>query len=133
MIIFAKALKAIGIDVIDCSSGGMVGQSLANVNRAYGFQVGFAKRIKKEVGIATQAVGLITQASQAEQIIAEDQADLVAIGRAALKNPNWPLQAQAELGQYDKEQPYAHWPLHGWWLASHHKTLVKLDEQVVTA
>lgn len=112
MIIFAKALKAIGIDVIDCSSGGMVGKSVANVNRSYGFQVGFAERIKKETGIATQAVGLITEARQAEQIIAQNQADLVAIGRAALKDPNWPLQVQAELGQYDKEQPFAHWPLH---------------------
>lgn len=133
MVIFAKALKAIGIDVIDCSSGGMAGRQHSNVSRGYGFQVNYAEKIKREAKIATQAVGLIIDPQHADAIISHDQADLVAIGRVALKDPNWPLHAEAALKQHDPEDPYASWPHYGWWLAQHDKTLARLDKEAVAA
>ncbi|RVT97048.1 NADH:flavin oxidoreductase/NADH oxidase [Rhodovarius crocodyli] len=113
---FAAALKAAGIDVLDCSSGGITGSSTAaRVRRSYGFQVPFAERIRRETGMATMAVGLIVDAHQAEAVLAEGKADLVAIGREALENPNWPLHALAALTGTRHDQ--RRWPTqHGWWL-----------------
>jgi 2,4-dienoyl-CoA reductase-like NADH-dependent reductase (Old Yellow Enzyme family) len=92
----ARALKELGVDLIDCSSGGLVP---AVPPRIYpGYQVPFAERIRREAGIATQAVGLITQPEQAEEIVANGRADLVALGRELLRNPYWPLQAARALG-----------------------------------
>jgi len=126
---YAAALKRIGIDVIDCSSGGIAGSATASkgVPRGYGFQVGFAERIRRETGIATMAVGLITDPRQAEAIVGNGSADLVAIGREALANPNWPLQAEAALGAAAAHSPFALWPVQaGWWLALRARTLARL-------
>ena len=98
----AKSLKEIGIDVIDCSSGGLAPQQ--KIQLGPGYQVPFAEAIRREVGIATGAVGLITQAKQAEQIIASGQADLVLLAREMLRDPYWPLHAAQELG-VDLEWP----------------------------
>ncbi|MBO55262.1 MAG: oxidoreductase [Dehalococcoidia bacterium] len=88
-------LKDDGVDMIDCSSGGnSLGQHLTPFA---GYQVNFAERIRKEAGIMTGAVGLITDANQAEQILVDQQADVVLLGRELLRNPYWPLQAQMEL------------------------------------
>jgi 2,4-dienoyl-CoA reductase-like NADH-dependent reductase (Old Yellow Enzyme family) len=93
----AKELKKRGCDYITASSGGSVPEQQLNVGP--GYQVPFAERIRKESGIATMAVGLITEAKQAEEIIAGGSADMVALGRGMLFNPRWPWHAAMELGQ----------------------------------
>jgi 2,4-dienoyl-CoA reductase-like NADH-dependent reductase (Old Yellow Enzyme family) len=111
----AKRLKSIGVDVIDCSSGGLMGSATAaRVKRFPGFQVPFAAQIKRESGMTAMAVGLILEPQQAEGILQNGEADLIAIGREALADPNWPLHAEAALG-IDNE--FASWPeQYGWWL-----------------
>jgi len=92
----ARELKAIGVDLIDCSSAGTTPD--AQIPVGPGFQVPFAQRIREEAVIATSAVGMIDSAQQAQQIIESGQADAVMLGRAMLGNPRWPLQAASELG-----------------------------------
>ena len=112
---FARALAARGIDLIDCSAGGIgASATAARVPRWPGFQVPFASRIRQEAGLPTMAVGLITEARQAEAVLAEGHADLVAIGREAMVDPNWLLRAEREL---DPAAGFAAWPEpYGWWL-----------------
>lgn len=123
---FAAALKAEGVDVVDCSSGGLMGSATAAKGppRDYGFQVPFAEKVRREAGIATMAVGLIVDPRQAEAILQAGQADLIAIGRQALENPNWTQHAAAVLAggmRFDE------WPKqHGWWLDLRAKLLAKL-------
>jgi 2,4-dienoyl-CoA reductase-like NADH-dependent reductase (Old Yellow Enzyme family) len=93
----AKELKKIGTDVMDCSSGGNIpGVSIAIEP---GYQVRFAEAIRKEAGILTGAVGLITTATQAESILVNGQADLVIMGREFLRDPYFPLHAANELDE----------------------------------
>ena len=93
---FARRLKAAGCDWIDASSGGLApGQKIA---LGPGYQVPFAEAIRKEVGITTIAVGLITEPKQAEDIIASGRADMVALARGMLYEPHWAWRAAAELG-----------------------------------
>jgi 2,4-dienoyl-CoA reductase-like NADH-dependent reductase (Old Yellow Enzyme family) len=92
----ALELRALGVDLVDCSSGG--GVAGAKIPVAPGYQVPFAARIRTEAGVATGAVGLITEPQQAERILAEGAADLVFLGRELLRNPRWPLQAAEALG-----------------------------------
>ena len=92
----AKLLKKEGVDLIDCSSGGNVPG--VKIQIVPGYQVPLAERIKKETGIATGAVGLITSAQQAEDIIKSVQADLVFLARQMLRDPYFPLHAAKELG-----------------------------------
>jgi 2,4-dienoyl-CoA reductase-like NADH-dependent reductase (Old Yellow Enzyme family) len=92
----AKLLGPLGVDLIDASSGGL---SLAQqVRLGPGYQVPFAERIRKEANIPTAAVGLITDAGQADAIIREGKADAVLIARASLRNPYWPIHAARQLG-----------------------------------
>jgi 2,4-dienoyl-CoA reductase-like NADH-dependent reductase (Old Yellow Enzyme family) len=91
----ARALKPLGVDLIDCSSGGLV--SGVQIPVAPGYQVGFAERIRRESEIATAAVGLITDARHAENIVRNEQADLVLLARQLLRDPYWPLRAAREL------------------------------------
>jgi 2,4-dienoyl-CoA reductase-like NADH-dependent reductase (Old Yellow Enzyme family) len=84
------------VDLIDCSSGAMVPD--AKIPMAPGFQVPFAERIKREVGIRTGAVGMITEPRQADQIVRSGQADLVLLAREFLRDPYWPLHAALALG-----------------------------------
>jgi 2,4-dienoyl-CoA reductase-like NADH-dependent reductase (Old Yellow Enzyme family) len=93
----AKILKTEGVELIDCSSGGLVPN--AKIPVAPGFQVPFAERIRKEAGIATGAVGLITDPKQADHIIRSGQADMVLLAREMLRQPYWPLHAAHALGQ----------------------------------
>ncbi|AJY47914.1 NADH:flavin oxidoreductase/NADH oxidase [Martelella endophytica] len=93
---FAKALAARGADFIDASSGGLVPQQ--QIKPGPGYQVRFADAIRKETGLATFAVGLITDAAQANAIIEEGKADFVALGRSLLYDPRWPWHAAADLG-----------------------------------
>lgn len=92
----SKELKALGVDLIDVSSGGTVPN--AQIPVVPGYQVEFATRIKNEAEIATSAVGLITDAKQANEIVATGKADAVMLARAMLRNPRWAMQAAEELG-----------------------------------
>jgi 2,4-dienoyl-CoA reductase-like NADH-dependent reductase (Old Yellow Enzyme family) len=125
---FAQELKARGIDAIDCSSGGVVGSATARaVPRGLGFQVPFAERIRREAGIATIAVGLIVGGPQAEAILQNGQADLVAVAREALYDPYWPRHTARELAA---DGGYANWPQqYGWWLDKREPTLRRLRGQ----
>jgi 2,4-dienoyl-CoA reductase-like NADH-dependent reductase (Old Yellow Enzyme family) len=91
----ARRLKAEGVDLIDCSSGGSVPQ--ARIPVGPGFQVPLAERVRREAGIATAAVGLITDPGQADCIVREGQADLVLLARELLRDPHWPLRAARAL------------------------------------
>lgn len=98
----AKHLKASGVDLIDCSSGGAVPS--AKVELGPGYQVPFARAIREQAKIATGAVGLITEAHQAEEIVASGAADAVLLARELLRDPYWPLHAAKTLGD-DVEWP----------------------------
>lgn len=110
----ARRVKPLGVDAIDCSSGGILGRPVAGtVKPAYGYQVPYADRIRREAGIATMAVGLIVHAEQAERILQSGQADLIALAREMLYNPNWAMDAAQKLG-LDAEfalvpPPYQYW------------------------
>jgi len=88
----AAALKDAGVDLVDVSSGGLLP---APIDARPGYQVPFAEAVRKEVGIPTIAVGLISTAELAEEILANGRADFVALGRELLRNPYWPLQAMS--------------------------------------
>ncbi|GAA2469305.1 NADH:flavin oxidoreductase/NADH oxidase [Winogradskya humida] len=92
----AKDLAAAGVDLVDCSTGGI--SPSAEIPLRPGYQVRFAAKVRREAGVPTGAVGLITAPKQAEEIITAGQADLVLLGRELLRDPNWPLRAAAELG-----------------------------------
>ena len=110
----ARIVKDKGVDVIDCSSGGMTGSPVVSAGPVgYGYQVPYAAKLRAEAGIKTMAVGLIVHADQAEAILAKGQADLIAIAREVLYNPNWPMDAAQKLG-VDREfasvpSPQAYW------------------------
>lgn len=93
----ARALGEMGVDLIDCSSGGNAAR--ASIPVGPGYQTPFAERIRREANIMTGAVGMITSSAQAEQIIATGHADAVLIARELLRDPYWPLRAARELGQ----------------------------------
>ncbi|SVK37476.1 NADH:flavin oxidoreductase/NADH oxidase [Luteibacter aegosomatis] len=114
-IVFAHRLKALSVDIVDCSSGGIAPRY--EYPSSYGYQVPYAQKVRSEVGIGTAAVGLIVNGRQAEAIVESGQADLVAIGREALADPNFALHAEAELGTVDPKAPFASWPTQvAWWL-----------------
>ena len=92
----ATLLRGRGVDLIDCSSGGLAAHQQITIGP--GYQVPFARRIRAESGVPTAAVGLITDAVQAEQIVADGSADMVLLARELLRNPRWPLEAAHELG-----------------------------------
>jgi 2,4-dienoyl-CoA reductase-like NADH-dependent reductase (Old Yellow Enzyme family) len=118
-VVLARELKLRGVDVIDCSSGGIGGPATsALIPRAYGFQVAFAAKVRREAQLATMAVGLIVDARQGEQVLADGAADLIAVGRQMLQDPNWALNAQLVLGQArPPAERFAAWPeQYGWWL-----------------
>lgn len=114
-VVLARELRARGVDVVDCSSGGIAGSATAaKVKRQPGFQVPFAEALRREAGVMTQAVGLITHPKQAEAILQNGQADLIAIGREALYDPSWPRHAARALGV---DPDFDGWPeQYGWWL-----------------
>ena len=96
-IVLARELKQLGVDLIDCSSGGSVPH--AKVPVGAGYQVPFAQRIRDEAGILTAAVGMITSPAQAEHIVNTGQADAILMAREFLREPYWPLRAAHELRQ----------------------------------
>ena len=110
-VVLAKEAAARGVDLIDCSSGG---NALADIPVGPGYQVPFAAAVRSGAGVPTGAVGLITDAQQAEQILTDGYADVVLLARELLRDPHWPLRAATELGaavawpaQYDRARPRA--------------------------
>jgi 2,4-dienoyl-CoA reductase-like NADH-dependent reductase (Old Yellow Enzyme family) len=104
-IAYALELKKLGVDAIDCSSGGFAGASLGIKPH---YQVAHAQAVREATGIPTIAVGLIFDPQAAETIVATGKADLVALGREALNDPNWPLHALKALA--GSPDPYTAWP-----------------------
>jgi 2,4-dienoyl-CoA reductase-like NADH-dependent reductase (Old Yellow Enzyme family) len=114
-IVLSRELRDRGVDVITCSSGGISGPiNTAIVPRHPGYHVAYSDRVRREAGIKTVAVGLITEAHHAEQILRDGQADLIALARELLYNPHWPVHAARELGieNYLDVLPFAL----SWWL-----------------
>lgn len=117
----SRELKLRGIDVITCSSGGIDGPLVgAVVPRVPGYQVPYAERVRADAGIMSCAVGLITEAQQAEDILQQGQADLIALARELMYNPNWPVHAARALGYegYLDLLPSAY----AWWLKRREQT-----------
>jgi 2,4-dienoyl-CoA reductase-like NADH-dependent reductase (Old Yellow Enzyme family) len=92
-----RQIRPLGVDLIDCSSGGSVPS--ARVPIGPGYQTAFAERIRRETGAPTGAVGMITSPAQADHVIRSGQADIVLLARELLRDPYWPLRAARELGQ----------------------------------
>jgi 2,4-dienoyl-CoA reductase-like NADH-dependent reductase (Old Yellow Enzyme family) len=112
---YAIELKKLGIDMIDCSSGGFKLPAENNlVARTTGFQLPFSEAIRKEAALPTMGVGLIRTGEQAALALRDGRADLIALGRELLWNPNWPMQIAAEHDEANgwKLMP----PQYGWWL-----------------
>jgi 2,4-dienoyl-CoA reductase-like NADH-dependent reductase (Old Yellow Enzyme family) len=109
-VVFCKALRKVGIDLIDVSTGGLVAHQKIEVKPLY--QVPFAEKIRKEAQMATGAVGLITDPFDAEKILQQGQADVIIMAREFLRDPYWPLHAAKKLGasvkwpvQYERARP----------------------------
>jgi 2,4-dienoyl-CoA reductase-like NADH-dependent reductase (Old Yellow Enzyme family) len=108
----AKEAAARGVDLVDCSSGGNSPDQ--QITLGPGYQVPFAAQVRRDAGVPTGAVGLLTDPAQAEQVLAESSADVVLLARELLRDPHWPLRAAAALGddvawpvQYDRARPVA--------------------------
>ena len=115
-VIFSRKLKELGVDLVDCSTGGnlRIGSTNANLARGPGYQVPFAEQIRREAGIATGAVGMIRSPDFAEEILQKDRADLIFLARQMLFNPFWALHAAEHFGLTGN---YQEWPeQYGWWL-----------------
>jgi len=127
-VVLARELAQLGVDVIDCSSGGLTEETRAlPVPRGLGFQVPFSERIRQDANVRTQAVGMIVDAGQAEAVLQEGKADLIALGREALFDPYWAHHAATTLGVDPK---YQRWPVrHGVWLAKRAPGLARARAQ----
>ena len=127
-IALAKELKALGVDCIDCSSGGNAASAtLTLVPRGLGFQVPFASAIRAEAGIMTMAVGLILDGEQSEAILQAGDADLIAVGREIMYNPFWAVQAAQDLGI---DPGFEMWPAqYGWWLDKRERTFQRMGHK----
>lgn len=124
----AKQLKIRGVDVIDCSSGALGGKNSPPPERmplGPAFQTSFSESVKQEADMLSMTVGMIWGAAVADGIIREGKADLVALGREALYNPNWTLHAAMELGV---DEDFSLWrPEFGWWLNKRERLIQRLN------
>ncbi|HOA94846.1 MAG TPA: NADH:flavin oxidoreductase/NADH oxidase [Quisquiliibacterium sp.] len=109
----ARLLKQRGVDVVDCSAGGILARPVSSAPIGYGYQVPFARAIKREAGVASMAVGLIVHHDQAERILQSGDADLIALAREMLYNPNWAMDAAQKMGLDGFAMVP---PAYGWWL-----------------
>ncbi len=132
----AKELHACGVDIVDCSSGGIGGAPRFRIDdagkpltqssaRAPGFQVPFADRIQQETDLKAMAVGVIVEAQQAEDIVSSGKASLVALGREIMHDPFWPLRAALELGD---DPDYALWPPQYRWAVDRRAQIARQNE-----
>jgi 2,4-dienoyl-CoA reductase-like NADH-dependent reductase (Old Yellow Enzyme family) len=106
-------LKQHDVDLLDVSSGGAVAHQKIDIGP--GYQVPFAREVRDVSGLPVSAVGLITEPAQAEQVLAEGSADVVMLGRVAIREPAWPLRAAHELGIPPKDAPYPPQHARGAW------------------
>lgn len=113
-VVLARELKAVGVDVIDCSAGGILARPVSSAPIGYGYQVPFAHALREQAGVQTMAVGLIVHHDQAEAILRDGKADLIALAREMLYNPNWALDAACKMGLTDAFAMVP--PAAGWWL-----------------
>jgi 2,4-dienoyl-CoA reductase-like NADH-dependent reductase (Old Yellow Enzyme family) len=119
---FATRLGVLGVDAIDCSSGGVGGKYVHQIQP--GYQVAWAGDVRRRTGIPTVAVGLITDAHQADDVVRGGHADFVAIGRESLVNPSWPVRAREELAQFEAEDRFDLLPVQTRsWIAKRHRQL----------
>ncbi len=123
---FTKELKARGVDVVDCSSGGVVGSATAwAVPRHLGFQVPFSERSRRKADVQTMAVGLIVDGPQAEQILQDGQAHIIAVAREALFDPYWTHHTERALDP--GLMSFDNWPKeYRWWLEKREPLIRKL-------
>ena len=121
----ARALKKEGVDMIDCSTGGIGGKDRPRrMKIEQGFQVPFAEQVKREANLASMTVGFLWDAHRCEDIIAAGQADMIAIARELLDDPNWVLHAAQAL---EADVDHKLWPVEsGWWLMKRQRLLDKL-------
>ncbi|WP_170755904.1 NADH:flavin oxidoreductase/NADH oxidase [Ruegeria lacuscaerulensis] len=121
----AIALKSAGVDLIDCSSGGIGGKDRPQrMTIEHGFQVPFAAQVRSEANIPTMAVGFIWDAAACDTLIDRGDADMIALARELLDDPNWPLHAASQLG---RNADHTLWPVEsGWWLMKRDRLLSKL-------
>jgi 2,4-dienoyl-CoA reductase-like NADH-dependent reductase (Old Yellow Enzyme family) len=127
-IILTGEMKRRGVDVIDCSSGGIAGMATTSRDPLpLGFRLPFSDRIRRDNDIATMTHGLIVYAEQAEEILQSGQADLIGIAREALYNPYWARHAAHELGA---DPDFTDWPdQYGWWLTRREAQLKSIGER----
>jgi 2,4-dienoyl-CoA reductase-like NADH-dependent reductase (Old Yellow Enzyme family) len=127
----SRELVLMGVDLIDCSSGGIGLRSpTANSTTSQlGFQVPYAERIRRDAEVMTAAVGLIVSGKQAEKILHDEQADLIVIAREFLDDPNWPLHAARELGLSNEFNLLA--PQYGWWLERRQNLLRQATKNLI--
>lgn len=122
-VVFARRLKELGVDLVDCSTGGNLraGSTNANLARGPGYQVPFAEQIRREADIATGAVGMIRNFDFAERILQDGRADLIFLARQMLFNPFWAHHAAEHFGLTGT---FRDWPeQYGWWLTKWHGAL----------
>src|SRR5690606_8002429 len=111
----ARILRTKGVDVIDCTSGGVAQMAPGILWKSHvGYQVEYAARVRREADIQTMAVGMIIHGDQAERILRDGSADLVGVGREILHNPNWPMDAAQKMGLPDAFEKVP--PQFGYWL-----------------
>jgi len=119
-VVLSRGLKARGVDVIDCSAGGLLPAPPSSYSPStYGYQTAFAERLRRDAGIMTMAVGNIVHGDQAEEILRSGAADLIAVGREAMNNPNWPMDVAQKLAVdpgFERVQPQV-----GYWLQARAK------------
>jgi 2,4-dienoyl-CoA reductase-like NADH-dependent reductase (Old Yellow Enzyme family) len=116
-VVLARELKALGVDAIDCSSGGFA-QGRIKSERAY--QVPFAEAVRNGADIPTMAVGLLGDVDEAEAILSSGKADFIALARGALDDPNWPVHARRQQGG-----DYSLWPIQTQRVASHDQVMAR--------
>lgn len=122
----ARRLKERGVDMVDCSSGAIGGtQKPQRMPLGHGFQVPFAEQIRHEADIATMGVGFIWDAQEAANMIATGQADMIALARELLDDPNWPLHAAQAIGADDSHKMWK--DEFGWWLSRRDRICQKLE------
>ncbi|WP_420346315.1 NADH:flavin oxidoreductase/NADH oxidase [Pelagibius sp.] len=121
----ARALKAAGVDMIDCSTGGIGGKDRPRrMVIEQGFQVPFAEQVREGAGIPSMAVGFLWDAQVCEDLVRAGKADMIALARELLDDPNWPLHAAKTLGANEN---FALWPVEsGWWLMKRERLLSKI-------
>ncbi|QFT30580.1 NADPH dehydrogenase [Labrenzia sp. THAF82] len=121
----AIALSKAGVDLIDCSTGGIGGKERPRrMKIEEGFQTPFAEKVRKEAEIATMAVGFLWNPQACEDILQAGKADMIALARELLDDPNWPLRSAGTLGD---DTSFESWPIEsGWWLMKRDRLLRKL-------